>query len=58
MYPEILEIDLNFFQLYPFYSLAIIRSVNFRYILKYMCFIITIVLFDKQIVKLQKEGWY
>lgn len=41
MYPEIFEIDLNFFQLYPFYSLAIIRSVNFRYILKdyYHCFI-------------------
>lgn len=48
----------KFFQLDPFYSLAMIRNVNFRYIWKDICFIITIVLFDKQIVKMQKEGWF
>lgn len=54
MYSELFEMYLIFFSILPFYSLAIIRSVNFRSILKDICFIIIIVLFDKQIVKMQK----
>lgn len=58
MYPELFEIYLKKFSIVSFYSLDVIISVNCRNILRDKCFIINIALFEKQIVKMLREGPY
>lgn len=58
MYPELFEIYLKKISIASFYSLDVILSVNCRNILRDKCFIINIALFEKQIVKMLREGLY
>lgn len=58
MYFELFEIYLKKFLIVFFYFLDVIISVNCRNILRDKCFIINIVLFEKYIVKMLREGSY